>query len=531
VSLRAVAEGHRRCSSRWRARLRRMSVKSSAAIGLLAALFVAAGLAQPAIFGSGAAQPAILAMAAQSYPANRAPAATSAQSALSTAYHPARGPLRIDRSNPRCFSDPDGKLVYLAGAHDGWELQDYAWGDRNPGVVFDWPAFLDFLSRHNLNLIRLWSVEHTKIDDGDPDLTQPMPYARAPGHGKANDGGDKFDLDRFNPAYFERLRARVTQAQQRGIYVIVMLFQGWSIEDKGGRVNPWPYHPFHRDNNINGVDGDIDGDGQGKEVHTWLGEDHPITKRQRAYVRRVIEAVGDLDNVLYEIANESHGDSREWQERMVEYIHARERARGKAHPVGITAYGGSRARGTNPALLTGPADWISPHREPTGGHSYRDSPPPADGRKVIISDTDHLYGDQCKDYTWVWKSFCRGLNLLYMDAWTLEAGDPKREEVRRALGQTRIVAERINLREMTPHGELASSGYCLANPGSEYLVYAPARGRVKLDLSAAKGRLTAEWLDPRRGVSVNGGAVQGGAKRTLRAPFQGDAVLRVVAAK
>jgi hypothetical protein len=33
---------------------------------------------------------------------------------------------------------------------------------------------------------------------------------------------------------------------------------------------------------------------------------------QEAYVKKVIDTVNDLDNVLYEISNESRGSSDEW---------------------------------------------------------------------------------------------------------------------------------------------------------------------------------------------------------------------------
>ena len=38
---------------------------------------------------------------------------------------------------------------------------------------------------------------------------------------------------------------------------------------------------------------------------------------------------------------------------------------------------------------------------------------------------------------------------------------------------TLAYANRMDLVAMKPHGEIASSGYCLANPGEEYLVYVP----------------------------------------------------------
>ena len=47
----------------------------------------------------------------------------------------------------------------------------------------------------------------------------------------------------------------------------------------------------------------------------------------------------------------------------------------------------------------------------------------------------------------------------------------------------------MNLAEMVPHGELASTDYCLANPGQEYLVYLPEGGEVTVDLSGEHGRI------------------------------------------
>jgi len=296
-------------------------------------------------------------------------------------------------------------------------------------------------------------------------------------------------------------------------------------------VNPWPYHPFHRDNNVNGVDGDRDGDGQGKEVHTWLGDDHPVTKRQRAYVRNVIDAVGDLDNVLYEIANESHNGSLDWQGRMVELIHAYERGRPKQHPVGITVtFGDSWQAGLNQRLEKSPAEWISPNREAAGGYSYRDNPPPSDGGKVILTDTDHYYGIKCKDYSWAWKSFCRGHNLLYMDMWTVEQDDPKRQLVRRALGHVRRYAERMDLLAVAPRGDLSSSKFCLAAPGREYLIYAPYGGPITVDLSDVLGEVFVEWFNPRTGVVEIGSRVAGGSSRKFSPPFERDIVLYVTLA-
>ncbi|MFH1569288.1 MAG: hypothetical protein ABIL09_14935 [Gemmatimonadota bacterium] len=299
----------------------------------------------------------------------------------------------------------------------------------------------------------------------------------------------RFDLSRHDPAYFDRLRQRVARAGERGIYVSIMLFEG---------------HGLHA------------------SEAPWCWDGHPMN--------------------VHNNVNESGAYSTTWQYHLIDFIHARERTLPSQHPVGMTfQYCGDRAqRGTNATLFASPADWISPN--PEGG--YTDDPPPADGSKVIFTDTDHLWGIG-GNHGWVWKSFCRGLNPLFMDPcsppiesrgpagqtspWTdhltgLSRLDPQWDPLRHALGQTRRLAERMDLRRAVPHGELASTGYCLADPGTEYAVYLPVGGVVTVDLSAARGRLRAEWIDPTGGEAL-AATVEGGARRTLRSPAAGDVAL------
>jgi hypothetical protein len=83
----------------------------------------------------------------------------------------------------------------------------------------------------------------------------------------------------------------------------------------------------------------------------------------------------------------------------------------------------------------------------------------------------------------------------------------------------------MDLAAAVPHGELASRGYALVKPGSQYLVFIPEGGSVTVNLSAVSGNLGVEWLNPATGVVTQAGTVAGGASRTLSAPFSGDAVL------
>ncbi|MGC9349893.1 MAG: DUF6298 domain-containing protein [Anaerolineae bacterium] len=460
---------------------------------------------------------------------------------------PVSGPLRVHPTNPRYFTDDSGRAVYLTGSHTWANLQDIGLvGD--PPFLYD--EYLAFMVAYNHNFMRLWMFEQpsracwTEAEI----LFEPLPWTRT-GPGRANDGRPKFDLTRWNEPYFERLRRRLVAAGERGIYAAVMLFQGWSLSVTGKGLDPWVVHPFNGDNNVNGVD--VPYTGWDDDEHASLHSMHnpEVLKHQEAYVRKVIDTVNDLDNVLYEIINE--GGSLAWQNHMVEFIRDYQRSKPQRHPVGMTS-GTPWLR--NAPLLDGPADWMSPVSQPNWWdrpdvpriEDYKEDPPVADGRKVMVPDTDHLWGHGGNP-KWVWKCFTRGHNPIFMDPWQglyLESTEeiapwsftggiskdqrdyPDWEPTRRAMGDTRRYAERMDLAAMTPRPDLASTRYCLADPGEAYLVYLPEGGQVTLDLCEAEGDFAVEWFVPQLGRTLAGGRpITGGDFAVTAAPYTGDAVL------
>src|SRR2546427_1827473 len=376
--------------------------------------------------------------------------------------------------------------------------------------------------------MRMWTVENTtSADSNTMNLTYPMPYRRT-GPGSARDGQLKFDLSQFDPAYFNRLRHRVSAAGQRGIYVMIMLFNGWGIDTKGGQAsNRWPFHPFNKDNNVNGINGDVNGDGEGTEAHTLANP--AVTAVQKAYIRRVIDTVNDLDNVLYEISNEDTQSqaNTDWQYDLIGYIKSYEATKPKQHPVVMTAQYPSST--SNSILFASQADATSPAGwGDLNGSDYQNNPPAADERKVIIADSDHISAGR-KDPEFVWKQFLRGNNPIVLDDrggnadWWISP-DPAWEPIRRAMGDTRRYADKTNLAAITPRGDLASTGYALANRGSEYLVYQSGSGEFTVDLVA--GSYSIEWFNPKTGTEVGSGTITASDGFTLfTPPFGGEAVL------
>jgi len=418
-------------------------------------------------------------------------------------------PLRVHPRNPRYFTDGSGKAVYLTGSHTWGNLCD----SRERWPAFDFAGYLDFLERYHHNFIRLWS--------GDGLGHQPVPYART-GPGTAKDGGLKVDLDRFDPAFFDRLRSRVVAARDRGVYVGIMLFS----PDSGAKREDWDHLLYYPTNNVQGINADTNKDSSGAEAYDLSIP--RITAYQEAFVRKVVDTVNDLDNVLYEIGNEGDLTSVPWQYHFIRLIQRYEASKPKQHPVGMTAVfnilNGTWAT-DNRVLLQSPADWISPGLDP-----YKDNPPAADGTKIIIADVDHIW-PTAPHRGWIWECLLRGIHPILMDWYNY--GDPtwtssaEQESVRKYMGYAMTYAKKMELAAMTPQNELSGTGYCLANPGVEYLVYQPAPG-VAFTVDLHADTYDYEWFDPGSGtVNAEGSFVAAGGTRSFTAPFNGDAVLHI----
>jgi Family of unknown function (DUF6298) len=383
----------------------------------------------------------------------------------------------------------------------------------------------------------------------------PQPWPRT-GPGAAADGKPRFDLSRFDEAYFGRLRDRVTAAGNQGIYVSVMLFDGFCLH-----LSPPPDnlegHPFRAANNVNeiGIASIVD--------YQVLPLDPRVQALQEAYIRQVVDTVHNLPNVLYEVANESSGDptnpevgdSTQWQYWVIDFVKRYERQRGyDSHPVGMTMQFPVQDQSkVNEPLFNGPADWISPgfddhvftgqpDHAPPPGRWFTD-PPSSDGTKVVITDTDH-YAPGGGDALWAWKSFLRGHNPILMDYGIIDVVNPldpslgipsyeSFEPARYAMGDTLRFAELMDLVEMEPRGDLSSTGYALANPGKEYLVLEAGETAAPLTVTLAAGTYRAQWysVDSRTTVGAPNVTVDSPATISFSAPSKaaGPAVLHLKA--
>ncbi|MFH1567253.1 MAG: cellulase family glycosylhydrolase, partial [Gemmatimonadota bacterium] len=220
---------------------------------------------------------------------------------------PAMQPLRLHPDNPHYFEFRRRPTVLVtSGEHYGAVLN----------LDFDYLTYLDELHRHGLNLTRTFSGMYCESWGEGWNTLNPAPgrflapWARSETPGYA-DGGSRFGLDRWDDAYFARLRDFVAQAGQRDIVVELVLFCVFYGEEQ------WDLSPLNARNNVNGI-------GTAGREHVYDESDPAMMAVQERLVRRLVEALRDFDNVYFELCNEPYFDGpalgSPWNDRIVRVI-------------------------------------------------------------------------------------------------------------------------------------------------------------------------------------------------------------------
>jgi hypothetical protein len=219
--------------------------------------------------------------------------------------------VQLCRDNPRYLEYQGEPIILMSSAeHYGAVLN----------LDFDYQEYLETLAREGFNYTRIFTgtyfepvqnifgiQKNTLAPDPDRFLA---PWVKENG---------KYDLERFNPEYFIRLKDFLQEAEKQGIVVEVTLFT--SIYAEGA----WILSPFHADNNSNGV-GDLDF----RRVNTLYNGG--LKEIQERYIRKMVQELNGFDNLFFEIQNEPWADngclagfanegddrvfSRSWQKRV-----------------------------------------------------------------------------------------------------------------------------------------------------------------------------------------------------------------------
>jgi hypothetical protein len=462
------------------------------------------------------------------------------------AERPIAAPLRQSK-NPNYFQDASGSPILLCGSQSWNTLQD--WGTDGAPRPLDFAAFVRFLRAHGHNFTLLWRSELPKLhglpttETSPPDLTVgPHPWKRT-GPGLATDGGLKFDLTQFDPAYFRRLRSRTKALRRARVYAGVYLFTGEFLLRFRSSTDGYP---FSGPNNVNGVDDGYRG-GANATTSVTMTAPNAIIRYQDAYVKKTIDVLCDLPNVVWIVSEEAPAKSVWWNDHMISLVRAYEKRKRYRHPIGFATLESP----PDSLLYDSDADWVAPSARVSPARSCGIGDPPC---KVNVNDSDHSYfgmwnDSPQKNRNFAWENFASGNQVLFMDPYLVDyprqnrnrvaspvngigsEPDLRWENFRNTLGDLLRFSRKLDLARVTPRSALSSTGYCLAQTpaaGAEYLVYAPSGGSFTVDLSAmpSSRTLSVTWFNPATGSTVALSPIAAGSSRERFAPpFEGDSVL------
>jgi hypothetical protein len=234
----------------------------------------------------------------------------------SPSFAQAAGPVIVDSTNPHYFNYR-GKPLVLVTSDNTWFTVTAA--------DYDFVKFVDALAANGNNFTRLYPGSHPVNYENQPRI---FPWRQVA------DG--RYDLDQWNPAYFERLHAFMAYAQKNDVIVDVCLFNGWGLDEKKNYQWRWDWCPLNDANNVQ------EGVGLKRDTHCTL-EEPKLVEYQKAYVRKLVTELNRYDNLIYDVADEPDFfnaiDDRKvnpWVDVMLDEIIATEAKLPKRHLIAQT---------------------------------------------------------------------------------------------------------------------------------------------------------------------------------------------------
>jgi hypothetical protein len=432
------------------------------------------------------------------------------------AKHP---PLSLNPDNPHYFLFRGSPTVLIgSGEHYGAVLN----------LDFDYFRYLDALAADHLDHTRLFSgtyhepagafgiAENTLAPKPAKYVA---PWKRASVRG-GNDGGNKFDLTQFDPAYFNRLKDFLAKAGERNIVVEVNLFSP-NYDD-----SIWSISPMNSANNVNGV-----GAVAGNEVYTLK---HPgLLKVQDETVRRIVSACREFDNLYFEVCNEPYfgGVTTEWQDHIVDVIRDTEKDMSPPHLISMNFANGSKKID-------------KPNRAVSIFNFHYCYPPDAvaenSGLKCVIGENETGFKGSGDDYYRMeaWNFILAGGGLFDNLDYSFTVSHPDgsligykapgggsaalRKELRTlhefidGFDFVRMKPDDSVVKTVLPKGMTVRA---LVEPGKQYSVYLRGGKRIDLKLDLPAGKYNVRWIDPKSGEALESTATEStGQLATLHSP-------------
>jgi hypothetical protein len=407
-------------------------------------------------------------------------------------------PIQLHPDNPHYFLWRGKPTVLItSGEHYGAVLNR----------AFDYKKYFKTLESYGFNLTRTFSgayceptgafkIQNNTLAPAKDQLI--CPWARSDIAGYAN-GGNKFDLTKWNSAYFERLRNFVKEAGKRGVVVELVLFCPFYKDDM------WKLSPMNAVNNINDI-----GKMERTEVYTL---NYPrLLAVQDSMVRRIVKELRNFDNVYYEICNEPYfgGVTLEWQKHIAETIVKAEAKFKRKHLIAQNiANKSKKVVNPNPNVSIFNFHYAKPPQAVTENYGLN---------KVIGDDETGFAGSESKPYRLEGWDFIIAGGAVYDNldySFTIGHEDGTAEINAPGGGgsvlhrQLEILKDFINsfdVIKMKPDNSVIKGGVpdkatarALVQVRRAYAIYIKGGNEAKLIVELPKGTYRAEWVNTKTG--------------------------------
>jgi hypothetical protein len=464
-------------------------------------------------------------------------------------------PIRLHPKNPHYFLYRGKPLALVTSAeHYGAVMNE----------DFDYRRYLAALETDGLNYTRVFpgsyrevparsfGIQRNTLAPAPGRFLAPWARSETPGY---EGGGNKLDLERWNPQFFERFRDFLAEAAKRGIVVEVTLFSSHYDEQQ------WKMSALNPANNVSGTDA-IDW----KKLHTR--ENGNILAHQERYVRKLVREANAFENVTFEIQNEPWSDrttlagvvnpylrppardtypnsidvadelSLEWQARVAAWIAGEESSLPNRHLIAQNYCNfGFPVRSLVPGVSIVAFHYAYPEAVQLN-YGLR--------RAISYDETGFLGRDDDAYRRQAWNFMLSGGSLFNSLDYSFTAGhedgtdtDPNgpgggSPSLRRQLGFLRRFLEKLSLVDLAPDPRLvkhANGVYAraLSVPGREYAVYLDGDGPVEVTFELPAGEYSGEWTNTVTGIVEKAERFRHpGGERVLGAPdFQKGIALRL----
>jgi hypothetical protein len=465
-------------------------------------------------------------------------------------------PIRLDPKNPHYYLF-HGKATVLvtSGEHYGSVIN----------ADFNFHKYLAALGADGLNYTRLFGgsyvevpqksfgIQRNTIAPASGRLVLPWLRSAEPGY---TGGGNKFDLSKWDPQYFERLHDFLAEADHHGVVVEISLFSS-----QYGDVQ-WTVSPFNAVNNVNQTTAGLDL----KTVNTL--ENGDVLALQERYVRKLVREANAYPNVIFEIQNEpwsdhpeltdvvnpylfkpardqypnsvevADNDSIAWQTRVAQWVTSEEAHLPHQH---LIAQNYSNFRLPIRKLIDGVSIVNFHYAYPEAvSLNYGLGKAIAYDETGFLGRSDDAYRRQAWNFMLAGGSTFDALDYSFTvgfeDGTDTDPNGPGggSPTLREQLGILQHFLAALPLEEMTPdaHVVVRAEGvttHALASPHDVYAFYLDGKGPSRLTLHLPAGSYRGEWLNTVTGATTAVTSLKStGAETTLDAPdFDNGIALRL----